>query len=252
VVVNCTTLSGHLLENELFGHMRGAFTGAFQDKPGRLEAADGGTVFLDEIASLTPELQTKFLRFVQEQSFERLGGDRTIQVDARIIASSNRDLTAEVAAHHFREDLFYRLNVITLQVPPLRERRADILPLAERLLSAAALRYYGEPIHLSREAASAIKRYSWPGNVRELRNALERALVLSRGNVITPDCLPDTLLRNSTEAVANISAAASLEKIEREHIIQVLAETPTLEDVAARLGIDPSTLWRKRKRYGID
>src|SRR5258708_28900378 len=123
VVVNCTTLSEHLLESELFGHMRGAFTGAFKDKPGRLEAADRGTVFLDEIADLTPALQTKFLRFVHEQSFERIGGDRTIQVDARIIAASNRDLTAEVAAHRFREDLFYRLNVIAFQVPPLRERR---------------------------------------------------------------------------------------------------------------------------------
>jgi NtrC-family two-component system response regulator AlgB len=251
VVVNCTTLSSHLLENELFGHTRGAFTGAFEDKPGRLETADGGTVFLDEIAGLVPELQTKFLRFVQEQTFERLGGDSTIQVNTRLIASSNRDLMAEVAAHRFREDLFYRLNVITLQVPPLRERRADILPLAERLLSSATLRRRGEPVHLSREAASAIKLYHWPGNVRELRNALERAVVLTPGNVITPECLPDALLRNPPEA-SNLSPAANLDKLEREHIIQVLAETPTLEHAAARLGIDPSTLWRKRKRYKID
>ena len=252
VVVNCTTLSEHLLESELFGHTRGAFTGAFKDKPGRLEAADQGTVFLDEIADLTPALQTKFLRFVQEQSFERIGGDRTIQVDARIIAASNRDLTAEVAAHRFREDLFYRLNVITLQVPPLRERRVDILPLAERLLSVAALRYHREQIHLSPEAASAIKRYTWPGNVRELRNAVERAVVLCRGDTITPDYLPDALFRNHGEPFPGDSAAASLEEIEREHIVQVLAETPTLEDAAARLGINPSTLWRKRKRYKID
>jgi NtrC-family two-component system response regulator AlgB len=252
VVVNCTTLSENLLESELFGHTRGAFTGAFKDKPGRLEAADQGTVFLDEIADLTAALQTKFLRFVQEQSFERIGGDRTIQVDARIIAASNRDLTAEVAAHRFREDLFYRLNVITLQVPPLRERRADILPLAERLLAVAAVRYHRAKIYLSPEAATAIKRYSWPGNVRELRNAVERAVVLSRGDAITPDYLPDALFRNHTEPFPNVSAAASLEEIEREHIVQVLAETPTLEDAAARLGINPSTLWRKRKRYKID
>jgi two-component system, NtrC family, response regulator AlgB len=252
VVVNCTTLSEHLLESELFGHMRGAFTGAFKDKPGRLEAADRGTVFLDEIADLTPALQTKFLRFVHEQSFERIGGDRTIQVDARIIAASNRDLTAEVAAHHFREDLFYRLNVITFQVPPLRERRVDILPLAERLLSAAAVRYHKEQIHLSPEAASAIKRYRWPGNVRELRNAIERAVVLASGDAITPDYLPDTLFRNHVEPFPTVSPAASLEEIEKEHIIQVLAETPTLEDAAARLGINTSTLWRKRKRYKIE
>ena len=232
--------------------MRGAFTGAFKDKPGRLEAADRGTVFLDEIADLTPALQTKFLRFVQEQSFERIGGDRTIQVDARIIAASNRDLTAEVAAHRFREDLFYRLNVITFQVLPLRERRGDILPLAERLLSAAAVRYHKEQIHLSPEAASAIKRYRWPGNVRELRNAIERAVVLASGDAITPDYLPDILFRNQAEPFPTGSPTASLEEIEKEHIIQVLAETPTLEDAAARLGINTSTLWRKRKRYKID
>jgi NtrC-family two-component system response regulator AlgB len=252
IVVNCTTLSEHLLESELFGHMRGAFTGAFKDKPGRLEAADRGTVFLDEIADLTAALQTKFLRFVQEQSFERIGGDRTIQVDARIIAASNRDLTAEVAAHRFREDLFYRLNVITLEVPPLRERRVDILPLAERLLSAAAVSYNRGLLHFSPETAAAIKRYRWPGNVRELRNAVERAVVLTRGDVITPDYLPDTLFRNQAEPFPTVSPTASLEEIEKEHIIQVLAETPTLEDAAARLGINASTLWRKRKRYKID
>jgi len=251
VVVNCTTLSEHLLESELFGHMRGSFTGAFKDKPGRLEAADRGTVFLDEIADLTPALQTKFLRFVQEQSFERIGGGRTIQVDARIIAASNRDLTTEVATHRFREDLFYRLNVIALEVPPLRERRVDILQLAERLLSAAAVRYNRGQLHFSAEAASAIKRYRWPGNVRELRNAVERAVVLTHGDVIKQDYLPDALFRNHTEPVA-ISPTASLEEIEKEHIIQVLAEAPTLEDAAARLDIDASTLWRKRKRYKID
>ena len=252
IVVNCTTLSEHLLESELFGHMRGAFTGAFKDKPGRLEAADRGTVFLDEIADLTAALQTKFLRFVQEQSFERIGGDRTIQVDARIIAASNRDLTAEVATHRFREDLFYRLNVITLEVPPLRERRVDILPLAERLLSAAAISYNRGQLHFSPETAAAIKRYRWPGNVRELRNAVERAVVLTRGDVITADYLPDTLFRNQAEPFPTVSPTASLEEIEKEHIIQVLAETPTLEDAAARLGINASTLWRKRKRYKID
>ena len=195
VVVNCTTLSEELLESELFGHVRGAFTGAIKDKPGRLEAADGGTVFLDEIADLSGALQTKFLRFVQEQSFERVGGDRTIHVDIRIIAASNRDLRSEVAARRFREDLFYRLNVITLSVPPLRERREDILPLAQWLLTAASVRNRRAPMQLAPEAAAALKNYNWPGNVRELRNALERAAVLCRSDVITLEDLPDSIFR---------------------------------------------------------
>lgn len=252
VVVHCTTLSESFLESELFGHVRGSFSGAFKDKPGRLEAADRGTVFLDEIADLSPSLQTKFLHFIQEQSFERLGGDRAIQVDARIIAASNRDLMVEAAAHHFREDLFYRLNVITLEVPPLRRRRADIVPLAQRFLSTAAVRNHRGPLHFSPEAAATIKRYGWPGNVRELQNVVERAAVLTRGDVITSDYLPDTLFREPAEGSASIPPVISLEEMEKEHIIQVLAETPTLEDAAARLGINISTLWRKRKRYGID
>ncbi len=253
VVVNCTTLSEELLESELFGHMRGAFTGAIKDKPGRLEAADGGTVFLDEIADLSATLQTKFLRFVQEQSFERVGGDRTIHVDIRIIAASNRDLRSEVAARRFREDLFYRLNVITLSVPPLRERREDILPLAQWMLSAASVRNRRAPMRLAPETATALTNYNWPGNVRELRNALERAAVLCRSDVITPDDLPDSVFReapNNTQAGA--APAASLEKIEREHIRRVLAQSATLDEAAATLGINVTTLWRKRKRYGAD
>ena len=196
VVVNCTTLSEELLESELFGHMRGAFTGAVKDKPGRLEAANGGTVFLDEIADLTPTLQTKFLRFLQDQNFERVGGERTIHVDARIIAASNRDLESEVAAHHFREDLYYRLNVITLRVPPLRERREDILPLAQWLLNVAAIRNSHPGLAFSPGATAALTRYRWPGNVRELRNAIERGTVLMRGETIAPDDLPDSLFHD--------------------------------------------------------
>jgi two-component system, NtrC family, response regulator AlgB len=249
VVVNCTTLSEHLLESELFGHIKGAFTGAVKDKPGRLEAANGGTVFLDEIADLSTPLQTKFLRFVQEQSFERVGGEATIRVDTRIIAASNRDLATEVAAHRFREDLFYRLNVIALRVPSLCERSEDILPLAERLLSAAAVRNHRQPLRFSAEAESAITAYRWPGNVRELRNAIERAAVLAQAEVITPDYLPDALFRSDT---VSSSSSASLEEIEREHIMRVLAESPTFEDAAENLGINVATLWRKRKRYKID
>jgi two-component system, NtrC family, response regulator AlgB len=251
VVVNCTTLSEHLLESELFGHMRGAFTGAIKDKPGRLEAADSGTVFLDEIGDLSAALQTKFLRFVQEQSFERVGGMQTIRVNTRIIAASNRDLAAEVAAHHFRDDLFYRLNVITLRVPPLRERREDILSLAERMLQAEAFRNHRPGLRFSPEAAATLAHYSWPGNVRELRNAIERAVVLASGDTILPDHLPDNLFRESTET-ALATSPRNIEEMERDLIIRVLAESPTLEDAAQTLGINASTLWRKRKRYKID
>jgi NtrC-family two-component system response regulator AlgB len=251
VVVNCTTLSEHLLESELFGHVRGAFTGAIKDKPGRLEAADCGTVFLDEIGDLSPALQTKFLRFVQEQSFERVGGMQTIRVDTRIIAASNRDLVAEVAAHHFRDDLFYRLNVITLRVPPLRERHEDILPLAERMLQAEAIRNQRPGLCFSAEAAATLTRYSWPGNVRELRNAIERAVVLASSDTIMPDHLPDNVFRESAET-APAASPRNIDEMERDLIIRVLAESPTLEDAAQTLGINASTLWRKRKRYKID
>jgi NtrC-family two-component system response regulator AlgB len=253
VVVNCTTLSEELLESELFGHVRGAFTGAIKDKPGRLEAADGGTVFLDEIADLSASLQTKFLRFVQEQSFERVGGDRTIHVDVRIIAASNRDLRSETAARRFREDLFYRLNVITLSVPPLRERQEDVVPLAQWMLAAASVRNGRVPMRLAPEAITALKNYNWPGNVRELRNALERAAVLCRSDVITPDDLPDSVFREVPDrGPAAAAHAASLEKVEREHIMRVLAQSATLDEAAATLGINVTTLWRKRKRYGTD
>ncbi len=254
VVVNCTTLSEELLESELFGHVRGAFTGAVKDKPGRLEAADGGTVFLDEIADLSAALQTKFLRFVQEQSFERVGGNRTIRVDIRIIAASNRDLRSEVAARRFREDLFYRLNVITLLAPPLRERREDIGPLAQWMLAAASVRNRRTPMRLAPEAAAALKNYGWPGNVRELRNALERAAVLCRSEVISPDDLPDSIFREVPDGgpAADAAHAASLEEVEREHIKRVLAQSATLDEAAATLGINVTTLWRKRKRYGAD
>jgi NtrC-family two-component system response regulator AlgB len=252
VVVNCTTLSEELLESELFGHVRGSFTGAIKDKPGRLEAADKGTVFLDEIADLSPRLQAKFLRFVQEQSFERIGSDAVIRVDARIIAASNRDLEAEVAQRHFREDLFHRLNVITLRVPALRERREDILSLAGWMLRAAAIRNGRPAMRLSPDAAAAIGKYRWPGNARELRNALERAAVLSRSDIIGRDDLPDAMFREATESAADAHHPASLEEMEREHIRRVLSETATLDEAAATLGINVTTLWRKRKRYGIE
>jgi two-component system, NtrC family, response regulator AlgB len=252
VVVNCTTLSEQLLESELFGHVRGSFTGAIKDKPGRLEAADGGTVFLDEIADLPVPLQAKLLRFLQERRFERVGGAATIEVDARIIAATNRDLEQEVAAGRFRDDLYYRLNVIALAVPALRERSEDLLPLAQRLLSAAAMRNRRTALNFSAEAAQALCRYRWPGNVRELRNAIERAVVLSRGETINQEDLPDSIFRSQPAPHSATETSASLEEVERDHIRRVLGSAVTLEEAADTLGISVATLWRKRKRYGIE
>jgi NtrC-family two-component system response regulator AlgB len=252
VTVNCTTLSENLLESELFGHMRGSFTGAIKDKPGRLEAANGGTVFLDEIAELPLSLQTKFLRFLQEELFERVGGDRTIKVDTRIIAATNRDLTKEVASGQFRSDLYYRLNVISLRVPALREHMDDLMPLAQKLLAEAAARNRRSGLEFSDEAKRALTAYGWPGNIRELRNVIERAAVLSRGNLINKEDLPDAIFGPVAGKQSDLPAGATLEQIEEEHIRRVLGQTPTLEDAADTLGIGIATLWRKRKRYHLD
>jgi len=252
VTISCTTLSEHLLESELFGHVKGAFTGAWKDNPGRLEAAAHGTVFLDEVGELPPELQAKLLRFLEERRFERVGGRRTIEVDARLVAATNRDLEAEVARGRFRSDLYFRLNVVGIRLPPLRERPEDLLPLVSHLLRSLAARHGRSTTPtLSDAARELIESYGWPGNVRELVNALERALVLSTGDVVQADGLPDAVL--APPAVAHSEqAAGSLEDLERTHIQQVLAESVTLEQAAARLGIGVTTLWRKRKRYGID
>jgi NtrC-family two-component system response regulator AlgB len=252
VVVNCTTLSDQLLESELFGHVRGAFTGAIKNKPGRLEAAAGGTVFLDEIADLSATLQTKLLRFLQERQFERVGGDETIEIDARIIAASNRDLEQEVSAGHFREDLFYRLNVISLRVPALRERPEDIRPLVEHFLAAEALRNRRPGLQLSPVAMEALCAYPWPGNIRELRNAIERAVVLSRSDVIPREGLPDRVFQSPNPVQTRPASGGTLEELEREHIRRVLADAVTLEEAAQTLGISTTTLWRKRKRYSIE
>jgi NtrC-family two-component system response regulator AlgB len=252
VTVNCTTLSEHLLESELFGHMKGSFTGAIKDKPGRLEAANLGSVFLDEIAELPLPLQTKFLRFLQDERFERVGGEQTIQVDARIIAATNRNLAQEITGARFRSDLYYRLNVISLRVPALRERPEDILPLAEALLSEAAARNRRPGLEFSDDARKALVAYSWPGNIRELRNSVERAVVLSRGDRLRKEDLPDILFQPGPSGTGSPWESLTLEQIEHEHIRRVLALAPTLEDAAATLGIGVATLWRKRKRYHLE
>ena len=251
VAISCTTLADQLLESELFGHVKGAFTGAWKDKPGRLEAAKGGTVFLDEVGDLPHDLQAKLLRFLEEHRFERVGGTETVTIDTRVIAATNRDLEADVRAGRFREDLFFRLNVVVIPLPPLRERAADLPPLTDGLLARLCTRHGRPPATLTPEARRLLADYRWPGNVRELVNVLERAVVLSSKDTIGAEDLPDRLLAPAEAAPAS-GREASLEQMERRHIQQVLADAATLEEAAARLGINVTTLWRKRKRYGID
>jgi two-component system, NtrC family, response regulator AlgB len=248
VLVNAPTLSEELLASELFGHARGAFTGAVKDQEGRVEAAEGGTVFLDEIGEISPALQAKLLRFLQEKRFERVGENRTRTADVRIVAATNRDLEAEVKAGRFREDLLYRLNVVEVTVPPLRERPEDILPLARRFVAFFARQGRRLAPELSPAAEKVLVAYPWPGNVRELRNALERALILSPGGVLEPESFPERIAAQPSTPV--LGGDFTAEEIEREHVLRVLAHAPTLEDAARILGLDASTLWRKRKKWG--
>jgi NtrC-family two-component system response regulator AlgB len=249
VVVNCPTLSEELLASELFGHARGAFTGAVRDQEGRVEAAEGGTVFLDEIGEISPSLQAKLLRFLQEKRFERIGETRTRTADVRIVAATNRDLDAEVKAGSFREDLLYRLNVMEVVVPPLRQRPEDILPLAHGFVEFFARQGGRSPPDLSPATEKLLVAYPWPGNVRELRNAIERALILARGQVLEPESFPERIAASASEAPA-LGGSFTVEEIEREHALRVMAHAPTMEEAARILGIDVSTLWRKRKKWG--
>jgi NtrC-family two-component system response regulator AlgB len=248
VTVSCPTLTEELLAGELFGHVKGAFTGALRDREGRLEAAHGGTLFLDEISEISPGLQAKLLRFLEEKQFERLGENRTRRADVRVLAATNRDLQEEVRAGRFREDLFFRLNVMQILLPPLRERREDIPLLARRFLDFFARQLRRPAPELSPAALQALLAYSWPGNIRELRNALERAVILWPSRVIEPEALPVQMVPR-TPSLPVLGGNHSLEQIEREHILRVLARTATIEEAAQVLGIDPSTLWRKRKKY---
>jgi two-component system, NtrC family, response regulator AlgB len=248
VVVNCPTLSEELLTSELFGHARGSFTGAVKDQPGRVEAAHGGTLFLDEIGEIPPALQAKLLRFLQDKEFERVGENQTRRVDVRVVAATNRDLESDVRQGRFREDLLYRLNVIEVVVPALRDRAEDILPLARRFLGFYA-RAFGRPAPtLSPLAEQALLRYAWPGNVRELRNSIERALILWPAPVIEPEAFPAKMQIGTNHPGPQLGDDFTLAEIEAEHIRRVVARAPSLDTAAATLGIDVSTLWRKRKR----
>jgi len=247
-VVNCPALTEELLASEMFGHAEGAFTGAVRERIGRVEAAEGGTLFLDEIAEMPAAMQAKLLRFLQDKQFERVGETRTRKADVRIVAATNRDLDAAVKSGQFREDLLFRLNVVEVTVPPLRERREEILPLARRFLAFFARAARRVPPELSPESERVLLAYPWPGNVRELRNAIERAVILSSSQVLAPEAFPERIVQHTAQ-VPSVGGDFSVEAVEREHILRVLARTRTQEEAARILAVDASTLWRKRRKY---
>ena len=250
--INCGALPENLLESELFGHVKGSFTGAVRDKQGLFAAARGGTFFLDEVGEMPPSLQIKLLRVLQEREVIPVGATETIPVDVRIVAATNRDLEEEVRRGHFRSDLFYRLNVIALELPSLRDRRDDLVLLIDHFFQDMAVERESSPKALSSDALDAVMVYDWPGNVRELQNALEHAVVLSKGTLIEPGALPERITRRRREPLVaeRSSPNPSLEVIERAYIMWVLqAEGGNKTRAAEVLGIDPSTLYRKLSRY---
>ena len=251
VAVNCAAISDALLESEMFGHEKGAFTGAVSNHRGRFELADGGTLFLDEVSELKPQLQAKLLRILQERRFERVGGTRTIEVDVRIVAATNSDLTLAMRAGRFREDLYHRLAVFPIRIPPLRERLADIVPLAEDLLARIA-RQLGRPgLALDDAAHARLLSYAWPGNVRELGNVLERAAILAEGAVIGAELILTGPLASAFPS-AGSAAIEKLEDMEKDAIRRMLALTGgNRKQTAARLGIGLRTLYDKLKVYDL-
>jgi Nif-specific regulatory protein len=246
VAINCAALTETLLETELFGHEKGAFTGAVVQKRGKLEVADGGTVFLDEIAELTPAFQAKLLRVLEEHEFERVGGVRTIPVDLRVLAATNKDLTEAVRRGAFRPDLYYRLNVVSLTMPPLRERKPDIPSLASYFAAKCARRSRRRVLGVSPEALALLAHYDWPGNVRELENAIERAVVLGSTELILPEDLPEALLEaqgNSGLPTTTYHEAVSAAK--RQVVLRALEQAGGNYTEAARLlGLHPNNLHR--------
>jgi len=250
VTINCPSLSEELLNSELFGHVKGSFTGAVKDQAGKVEAAEGGTLFLDELGELSSAIQAKLLRFLQEHRYERLGDTVTRSADVRIVAATNRDLEVLVREGRFREDLLYRLNVIEVTVPPLRERKEDIAILAHRFLAEFADETQSMVQEFSPAAIAVLLAYPWPGNVRELRNELQRIVVLWPSRMVEPDAFSQRVLQR-TPREPRVGGAWSLEEIETEHIRKVLAHSDTFDGAAAVLGIEPSTLWRKRRRLGL-
>lgn len=250
VTVHCPSLSKDLLESELFGHAKGAFTGATETNPGRVSQAEGGTLLLDEIGDLPLGLQPKLLRFIEEKAYERVGDPVTRSADVRLLAATNQNLEAAVDAGTFRQDLLYRLNVIELTIPPLRDRPDDILPLGRRFISFFSSKYNQSIEGLTTGAEDRLRAHSWPGNVRELRNVIERAVILTKQPRIGVEHFP--LSKNeSVERSGQVGELVSLETIEEAHLRRVVEATETLDKAAEVLGIDPATLYRKRKEYGM-
>jgi DNA-binding NtrC family response regulator len=250
IAVACSSLAPNLLESELFGHEKGAFTGAYRTKPGKFELAEGGTLFLDEISETSIEIQVKLLRFLQEREFERVGGIETIKADVRIVAATNRNLSALVTSGSFRNDLYYRLKVVSIDLPPLRERKDDILLLVKFLLEKMHLETGKKVDIIPQKTMSQILEYSWPGNVRELENTLRRAVLLSHGSVL----LPESLHLDGSGGGERISLAIKpLHEVEREHIENILIYTAYEKKRAAEiLGISRPTLDRRIKEYGLE
>ncbi|GAB2489531.1 sigma-54-dependent transcriptional regulator [Arenimonas alkanexedens] len=250
--VNCPSLSAELLESELFGHAKGSFTGATQSTQGRVSLADGGTLFLDEVGDFPLALQPKLLRFVQDKQYERIGDPTPRRADVRLLSATNRDLDAMVRDNSFRLDLLYRLNVISLVLPPLRDRPEDLQDLAEGFLRRYASAYHLPAARISSEALTQMHRYGWPGNVRELQNVIERAVILCDGDEIGLRHLSlGNELADPAAGAPSVGAPVTLQALERSHIEAVIAGSPTLEAAARTLGIDGSTLYRKRKSYGL-
>jgi NtrC-family two-component system response regulator AlgB len=257
VTVSCPSLSKELLESELFGHVKGAFTGAIKDHWGKVKAAEGGTLFLDEIGDLPLEIQPKLLRLLQEREYERLGENLTRTANLRVIAATNRDLKKRVAEGLFREDLYFRLNVIAVEMPPLRSREADLTRFAEHYKDFFAAQCGRELNGLSPETVAIIRAYPWPGNLRELRNFIERAVIMARGKELTPADFPGELRGQNASPVAGgenipqVGSLISLEKLEEAHLRKILERAPSMTEAAGILGIDQATLYRKRRRIGL-
>ncbi|WP_339513339.1 sigma-54-dependent response regulator transcription factor AlgB [Pseudomonas sp. RL_15y_Pfl2_60] len=249
VTINCPSLTAELMESELFGHTKGAFTGASESTLGRVSQADGGTLFLDEIGDFPLSLQPKLLRFIQDKEYERVGDPVTRQADVRIVAATNLNLDEMVREGRFREDLLYRLNVITLKLPALRERTEDVLTLADRFLARFVNEYARPARGFSEEALSVLANYPWPGNIRELRNVIERASIICQEEQVQVIHLG--LTETSSSQVPRVGGAMSLEELEKSHIAAVMASSETLDQAAKSLGIDASTLYRKRKQYDL-
>lgn len=249
MIVSCPAVPAELLESELFGHAKGAFTGAVKENPGRIAACEGGTLFLDEIGDMALPIQAKLLRFIQDKEYERLGESLCRKANVRILTATNVNLEQRVTEGRFREDLFYRINVISVNVLPLRERREDIMAIANNFCTFFSLANHKNIIGFDSGAERALMTYLWPGNIRELRNAIERAVILGNGQQITAEDLPASIIPSNHFPV--IGDLVPLSTIEELHIKKVLRKTPSIQEAANILGIDQATLWRRRKTYGI-